>query len=140
MADAIKTLGCVLSMSTEVGSPQTFVTIGNLTDFSGPSGSRNIINTANLLSEAMTKMGGLMDEGEFTFTINLDPSVTSHQAIMTALADGGIREFKLVLTDSGAAELHFNGIVTSFPFNGPFDDKVTVQVGVTITGKRWVTL
>lgn len=138
MADAIKTLGTVIQMSTEIGSPQTFVTIGNVQDFNGPDGSRNVIPTSNLSSDAATKMAGLLDEGNFNFTLNLDPSVSSHQAIITAKNDGGIREFKVILTDSGAAELHFNGIVTSFPLSGPFDDKVTVQVGIAITGRAWM--
>src|SRR5262245_41626124 len=130
MADAIKTLGCTLKMSTEVGSPQTLITLGNVTDFSGPDGQRNIIGTSNLAS---TKMGGLLDEGNFNFTINLDPSLSSHQALRTARDDGGVREFVLTLTDSGAAEWHFNAIVTNLPLNGPFDDKVTSQITLAIT-------
>ena len=139
MSDAIKTLGCVLSMSTDVGSPQAFVTIGNLTDFDGPQRERNIIPTSNLSSTAATKMAGLLDEGDFNFTINWDPSLSAHQALVTALGDSGVREFKIVLTDSGGAEVHFNGILKSFPMSGPFDDKITVQVGVAITGAAWIT-
>lgn len=139
MPDAIKTLGTTLQMSQEIGSPQNFVSVGNLTDFSGPDGSRNIISTSNLLSDGASKMAGLLDEGNFSFTINYDPSNASHQAIWTAKGDGGIREFKVTLVDSGAAEIHFNGIVTNFPFNGPFDDKVTVQLNVAITGRAWIT-
>jgi predicted secreted protein len=71
--------------------------------------------------------------------VNYDPSVSSHQSIRTAYEDGGIREFKIVLTDSGAAEIHFNGIVTNFPVNGPFDDKVTLSITVAITGASWIT-
>jgi len=138
MSDAIKTLGTVISMSTEVGSPQTFVTIGNVTDFTGPGRERKIIDISNLASLANTKMAGLIDEGDFNFTINLDPSLSAHQALITALGDGSAREFKIVLTDTGAAEVHFNGIVKSFPISAPFDDKVTVNVGVAITGAAWI--
>lgn len=138
MADAIKTLGIVLSMSTEVGSPQVFVTLGNVQDFNHADAGRNIIATSNLASEAATKMGGLLDEGDFNFTINWDPALSSHQAIVAARADGLAREFRVVFTDSGAAELHFNAIVKSFPINAPYDDKVTVNVGLAITGKAWI--
>jgi predicted secreted protein len=64
--------------------------------------------------------------------------VTSHQSLRTAYDDGGVREFKIVLTDSGSAEIHFNGILTNFPVNGPFDDKVTLSLTVAITGKTWI--
>ena len=138
MADAIKTLGVVLSMSQEAGSPQNFITLGNVTDMAGPGRDRNIIMTSNLSSVAATKMAGLIDEGDFTFTINLDPSTSSHQQIVQAFEDGLQREFKYVLTDSGAAEVHFNGIVKSMPFNLPFDDKVTSAIGVAVTGKAWI--
>ena len=139
MADAIPTLGTVLHMSTEVGSPQSFVQIGNLQDFSGPDGSRNIIGTSNLDSEAATKMGGLLDEGNFNFSVNYDPSLSSHQSLRTAYDDGAAREFKIVLTDAGNAEIHFNAIVTNFPVNGPFDDKVTLSLTLAITGKAWIS-
>lgn len=139
-ADSIKTLGTTLHMSTEVGSPQTFVLIGNLVDFSGPDGSRNIIGTSNLSSTAATKMAGLLDEGNFNFNINLDPSVTSHQNLRTAHHDGQVREFKVTFTDSGAAELHFNAIMQSAPISGPFDDKVTQSVTLAITGESWLVL
>lgn len=137
MADAIKTLGSVLYMSTEAGSPQNFVTVGNVTDFT-KGGERNIIGTSNLGSTAATKMSGLLDEGDFTFQINWDPALSAHQSVIAALDDGAVREFKLVLTDSSNAEIHFNGIVKSFPVSGPFDSKVTVNVGVAISGKAWL--
>lgn len=138
MSDAIKTLGTVLAMSSEVGSPQAFVTLGNIQDFNKADAGRNIINTPNLASAAMTKMAGLLDEGDFNFTINWDPADSSHQAVIAARADGLAREFRVTFTDSGAAALHFNGIVKSFPINAPFDDKVTVNVGVAITGLAWI--
>lgn len=138
MAEAIKTAGIVIAMSTEVGSPQAFVTLGNVQDFSKADAGRNIINTANLSSAAMTKMAGLLDEGDFNFTINWDPSDTSHRAVLAARADGLVREFRVIFTDAGAAELHFSGIVKSFPINAPFDDKVTVNVGVAVTGQAWI--
>ena len=137
MSDAIKTLGCALSMSTEVGSPQTFVAIGNMTDFSRSGPERNVIPTSNLASDAATKMGGLLDEGDFTLSLNLDPSISSHGAIRTAMYDGAVREWKLVLTDSGADEVHFNAVLKSFPLSGPFDDKVTSSVVIAITGLAW---
>lgn len=138
MSDAIKTLGTVLKMSTEVGSPQTWLTLGNVQDFNKADAGRTIIATSNLASTAATKMAGLIDEGEFNFTINWDPALASHQAILTALDDGQAREFQVVFTDTGAAELHFNAIVKSFPISGPFNDKVTVNVSLAITGRAWI--
>jgi predicted secreted protein len=138
MADAIKTAGTTLYISTEVGSPQAFVSVANVTDFS-KSGERNIIGTTNLSSAAATKMAGLLDEGQVQFSVNYDPSLSSHQALWTAYQDGSAREFKIVLTDSGAAELHFSAIVRSMPINGPFDDKVTSQLTLEITGAAWIT-
>ena len=138
MADGIKTLGTTLYMSTEVGSPQSFVSVANFTDFS-KSGDRNIINVSNLSSSAASKMAGLLDEGQFQFTVNYDPSLTSHQNLYTAWQDGSAREFKVILTDSGAAELHFNAIVKSMPISGPFDDKVTSALTLEITGAAWLT-
>lgn len=138
MSDGIKTLGTVLAMSTEVGSPQTFLTLANVTDFSRSGPERNIIPTSNLTSTGATKMAGLLDEGEVSFSVNYDPSLTSHQALETAMADGAVREFKIVLTDSGACEIHFNAIMKSFAKKGAFDDKVTGDIVVAITGLAWI--
>lgn len=138
MADAIKTLGTILRMSQEAGSPQNFVTLGNVTELSGPARERNIIPTGNLASTAMTKMAGLIDEGDFSFTLNFDPPQSGHQQVVQAFEDGLAREFAITLTDTGAAEVHFMGIVKSQPLQIPFDDKVTMQVAVAVTGKAWI--
>lgn len=141
MADAIKTLGITLEVSSEEGSPQTFVTVGNITDMSGPNMSRNIIPTSNLASTAATFMGGLLDGGEFTFTVNLDPNLASHQQLLTRFEDGDAVQWRITLTDSGAAVVNFNGILSALPWPGnmPFDDKVTTPVTVKVTGKPWTT-
>lgn len=139
MADGIKTLGSTIHMSTEVGSPQNFLSIANIQDFNRSGPDRNIIGTSNLASAAATKMAGLLDEGEVTFSVNYDPSLTSHQALETAMADGAIREYKITLTDSGACEIHFNAIMKSFSKKGPFDDKVGGDISLAITGAAWIT-
>ena len=139
MPDGTKTLGTLLKMSTEAGSPQTWITIGNVTDIQGPQRNRNIIDVSNLSSEAAAKIGGLLDEGDVTFTVNYDPTNSTHQALDTAHEANVAREFQIVLADSGAAEIHFNGIISNLSLAAPFDDKLTRSVTVAITGKIWIT-
>lgn len=81
-------------------------------------------------------VGGVKDAGELKMNINYDPSV--HGAIFALLGEDGVSH-KVTLTDSGAAVVDFDGIVTGFSVGAPYDDKLSGEVTVKVTGKPTVT-
>lgn len=121
------------------GSPTNFVKIGNVTQFSGPGGQGTVIDASNLDSVAREKLMGLIDEGQFTFTVNLDPDDTGHLALKTARRNKTLCEFKVTLTDTSPKLLVFFGYVLGFQPSGGLDQLVQAAVTVEIDGEvNWV--
>lgn len=83
-----------------------------------------------------TFIGGVKDAGELKMSINYDPSL--HGSIFDLLGEDGVSH-RITLTDSGAAVLDFDGIVTGFSVGAPFDDKLSGEVTVKVTGKPVMT-
>lgn len=81
-------------------------------------------------------VGGVKDGGELSMSINYDPAV--HGAIFDLLGEDGVSH-KITMTDSGAAIAEFDGIVTGFSVGAPFDDKLSGEVTIKVTGKPTVT-
>lgn len=83
-----------------------------------------------------TFVGGVKDAGELKMNINYDPAV--HGTIFDLLGEDGVSH-KVTLTDSGAAVVTFDGIVTGFSVGAPYDDKLSGEVTIKVSGKPTVT-
>lgn len=83
-----------------------------------------------------TFIGGLKDGGELKMSINYDPAL--HGAIFTALGEDGYSH-EITLTDSGAATVVFDGIVTGLSVGAPMDDKLSGEVTIKVTGAPVIT-
>ena len=136
MAKGIPSKGCVLSISIP-GSPTNFAAVANVTGFNGPSGSLATIDVTSLDDDAIQKIAGLLDEGQFTFDLNIDPDNAQHILLHDARLNKTLSEFKLALSDATPKNIYFIGYVTAFPFSGPLGEKVTTQVTIEITDKHW---
>ena len=121
------------------GSPTNFQKVGNVTDFSGPGGQGTVIDASNLDSVAREKLMGLIDEGQISFNINLDPDDTVHLALKTARRNKTLCEFKLTLTDQSPKQLIFFGYVLGFQVSGSLDALIKAAVTVEIDGEvNWI--
>lgn len=80
-------------------------------------------------------IGGLKDAGELSMEINYDPAV--HGTIFSAL--GETRHQKITLTDSGAASVEFDAILSGFSAEAPYDDKLSATVTLKVTGAVTIT-
>lgn len=136
MSDAIKSLGTTLHYNVG-GSPTSFTLLGNVIDIpSVLDGSVTMIDSSDLDSVAAEFIAGLVDEGNVSFTLKLNPDDTGHQALRDARYAGTKVEWKITLNDTAPkTTIIFNGYVTTFPVAIPFNDKVTVSVGVKVTGR-----
>lgn len=111
-----------------IGTPQTLVSIGEVTTFSGFDGSSTIIDATHLRSTAKEKLVGLQDFGGATFGMNYVSD--TGQTRLRALKGGGqVGYFLLTLSD--ASVVAFPAYVQSFSVDvgGP-DDKVSAQCQV----------
>ena len=133
-SSALKGQGVVIGISAETGSPNVFVTIGEVVDFTGPGGSATVIDVTSLESSAVDKLIGLPDEGQISMSLNLLPSNEGQRECWEARAAQELREFNLTLTDAASTVLVFSGYVLEFSVSGAVNDKISATITVEISG------
>lgn len=132
-SNAITAQGTVLRRGNGA-SPETFQTVGEITKFDGPGGSASVIDVTTLQSTAKEKRMGLADEGQFTFTMNLDPTDTQQTGLRADRAARTLRNFQLQLADGAMTTLLFSAFVLEFKISGAVDQVVTASVTLEISG------
>ena len=140
---AERAYGMQLSYAKSGGSHSA---LGEITAITPPSISRDLIETTNHGSSGIkTYLGGLVDYGEVSVTVNYDPDGTDDVGLRT-LATGGVYdsgsasenpanyEFKITYADAGATVETFNGIVTGFETSAPIDGQLTATITIKVSG------
>jgi hypothetical protein len=127
-----------------------YVAIGQVKDIAGPTIARGDIDVTDHDSSLGYRefLPGLVDGGNYTFTIGWDSQNTAHlQGVGTGLLgdleqDGcTLSTFEHTLTQcAGTAVLTFAGYVNAFAMNNPVEGEVTADVGVKISGKPTMTI
>lgn len=81
-------------------------------------------------------IAGLVEDGEGTFEMNLNPGSATDALIRAALAAGDARSYKIVIPDSptGTWEITGTCIVRSYERSVPIDDRMTASMTVRFTG------
>jgi predicted secreted protein len=133
MSGAIQTQGTVIKRGNG-GSPEVFTAIDEVVDFDGPGGKGNLIDVTHLGSVAKEKLVGLMDEGNFSMTLNYVPSSSTQQLLRADRTARVIRNFQVVFTDAGHETGSFSAYVTNYVLSGKPDDKVVLKLDLEITG------
>jgi hypothetical protein len=131
MSNAIASQGTKFYIGQEV-SPTTYIQVGEVQTFDGPSGQANVIDTTHLGSAAKEKLIGLPDEGQITIGGNYVSSDNGQDEMFEARNTQQRRDFKLELSN-GELWL-FQGYVLAFNISGGVDDKVNFSATVEITG------
>ena len=138
---ASKGYGVIFQVSTD---DSTFNSVGEVTDITPPSISKDTIETTHHNSGGIrTYVGGLVDFGEMSVTVNLDPdkddaSNKKHIALRD-LAEtpnddpvANTTKFKIIYSDSSADV--FRGVVTSFETSAPIDGVLSATITIKVTG------
>lgn len=115
--------------------------VANITRIGGPQFSAETIDvTAHDSGSAYRELiPSFLSAGEVQLDLNFDPTIASHK---DAAATGLLHAFKnrtLVAWEiefpvTPTADAAFNGYVTGFEIDSPFDDKLSATVTITITG------
>lgn len=139
MSDAISAFGTLLKMG-DGGTSESFTTIAEVSDIKGPKLSLDAIDVTNHSStEAWREfVGGLLDAGEVSLSINFMPTETTHDpstGIISKLTDRGKHNFQMVFPDDDATTWSFTALVTAFESSEPIDDKLAADITLKITGK-----
>lgn len=124
------------------GSPETFTTVANVTNISGPNRTRAVIDvTAHDSTDGwMEFLGGLKDGGEVSLEINYDPAESTH-ALDSDFDDDEPRNYRLVILPDTADEHTWalTGILTELGDEFPYDDKMGRTMTIKVSGKPTLT-
>jgi len=131
---AIDTTGDTITdnTNTATATPVTYTAVGEIIDWDGPGGSASVIDKTHLTSTAREKMIGLMDEGQFTFSLNCVFGNTGQSAVRTSRANRTRKHYKVTYSD--ATVQSFYGYALQFATSGGVDDKVNASATIEIDG------
>jgi hypothetical protein len=129
--------GITFEYSTDSGS--TYTAVGSITDIVPPAVTKETIETTNHGSSGVRSyIGGLVDFGEVSITVQYDPDGTEHNAIRdlakTANDTVGNYQYKISYNDAGSSTEVFGGIVTGFEQEAPMDDVLSATFTIKVTG------
>jgi hypothetical protein len=96
--NAIKSQGTTIS-SGSGATPEVYTAIGEIVNASGPSESRETIDTTDLSEDSRSHVAGLLDSGEVSVECNAYPSDTGQERVREDLRDGTYRSYQIKLTD-----------------------------------------
>lgn len=130
---AVSSLGTLLKIG-DGADPEVFTTIGAVKDISGPSIKMGTTDASTHASLAKEWVASIVDNGEVSFDINFDYSDTTHAGLMTDLNAGTLRNFEIILTDSGATQVDFTAIVTGYELSAPVEGILTASISLQISG------
>jgi hypothetical protein len=121
----------------KMGNPSTLLAIGELTAVSLPNSQTAEVEATHFGSPSRRReyIAGLIDDGEGTFEMNLDPGSTTDAAIRTALTDGLSRPYEIQIpTTTGTWKVTGSCIVRGYERRVPIDDRMTAVLTVRFTG------
>ena len=125
---------------------QTMAAIAEITNFSGPTGSANVIDITSLQSTAKEKFIGIRDEGQVTMEVILETSAAAqHTNLKDDRKNRTKRSFDILLTDAAVAAttfptmLYFDAYVSGFSISGAIDEVLKGSLTLEIsTAVRWM--
>jgi hypothetical protein len=134
---AIPAYGTLLKRG-DGGAPETFTTVAEVRDISGPN-IKGEINDVTTHSSAAAgawreKISSLLDPGDVTFPINLVPGSTGHKSLISDMTGRLKRNFQIVFPDGGSTTWAFSGYITGFTAKAPTAGVLEADLTVTLTG------
>lgn len=135
----ISTQGATIRVLDASGSPEVYDDIACATSITGPTGSRQVIDTTCLTSTGREKNVGIPDFGQATFSVifsttSSDNHVTSSISLWENFLSGTRQTFRIIVPNSPEDYLQFNAYVLGFSINQNIDDVVRADVTLEIDG------
>jgi len=143
---ALKAKGTLLQRG-DGGGPETFATVAEVTNISGPGLTQEMIDvTSHESADWRDYIPGIADGGELTLDINYIPDLAGHDATAGLLKDfedqisGTLstpRNYKIVFTDTSNTEWIFAAWISNFEpsANASGTEKLGATVTLKITGQ-----
>ena len=130
---SVKTQGSSLQLS-DSASPEVYTDIANVTSFSGPTGSRAVIDVTKLASTGKEKDVGLADYGQVTLEGFFSASDTIQVDVWDNFVAGTLHNWRILFSDSPQTQLDFAGYVLNYSYSAGLDDVIRTSVTIEISG------
>lgn len=127
----VDTTGKTITGTEAAATPVAWTEIGEITDFSGPDGTANEIDTTHLTSTAKEFLMGLPDEGNISLSMNWAPTDTGQIAAIAARKARTEKDFKITYSDNSTAT--FKAYVLGLSSGAGVDSKVNGSMTLRIT-------
>ena len=107
--------------------------------FNGPKGPTASLDAIDATSHDSTSgikefIGGLIDRGSVSFSVEWDPDNATHTGLFTDMTNRTVQTFTITLTDSGATILTFTALVVKLDPSADVPDKIVMDVELKISG------
>lgn len=119
------------------GGTEVFTTIGEVTNFKGPSETVAEIEVTSFDSTGKEYIAGLTDGGDVTFDLNFVASNAQQQGLRTDLRSGTVRNFKIILNDhlTTPTTVIFAAVVKAAPdLSGGVNAAIKASVALRVSG------
>ncbi|MEM3453498.1 MAG: phage tail tube protein [Candidatus Hadarchaeum sp.] len=138
MTTAISAFGTYLKVG-DGGSPETFTTIAEVKDITGPDFTLDTVEVTNQDSGHWKEfIPTLLAAGEVRFSVNFVPTDAT-QGYSTGLLKDMVnrtkRNFKLVFPDASSTTWSFSAYVTAFSPKAAVRDVLAADITLKITGQ-----
>ena len=118
----------------DAASPEVFTSVASITDFSGPTGQRQVINTTRLASTGKEKEFGLPDYGQVNFNLVWDSDSAADVSVWDKFVAGTKHNWQVVFNNSPQDVFNFSAGVLSFAFTASEDDVIRASATLEIDG------
>ena len=132
-SSAVKTAGTALKLG-DSASVETFTTIAEIRSITGPSMDSEDIDVTSLdtVDSYREYKQGFLVAGEVQCEVNWTP--TGYASLLALYAAGTLRNFQLVMTDTGTKTYEFAAYVKSLPLNISTGDVSKFNFTLKISG------
>lgn len=143
MTNAIASFGTLVKIG-DGGSSETFTTIAELRDISGPSFSLATVDVTPQTATGAWRefVATLLDAGEVTFDINFIPTENTHDVgagLIKDMKNRTNRNFQVVWSDTGSTTWTLSTYITGFSPTAPVDGELSASITLKITGEPTIT-
>jgi len=116
-------------------SGSAWVAIGQINSIDGPGMSRDTIDVTSLGSTGGYRqfIAGFRDAGTIQLAMNF--TRLNYELMKTDFESDSLQNYRIVLPDTEATTIEFEGLVTELPLSIPADDKITADVTIKISGQ-----
>ena len=129
--------GVTLAVSDAAPAVTPVNTIGQITNFTPPSATRDIIDVTSSDSPNFARefIAGLIDFGEASAEINWDLGTPSDLLLKSLLTERTPRTWRATFSQyTPARTLTFTAFLTGYEPDAPLEDKMTATITLKVTG------